>query len=74
MITQENKSVIFEMLYRYYILHEDLAGIDHFLAILRKEIAVIEAADLTALNPEQFPATLKSEWQKFLHFRQDDQS
>ena len=69
MITPENKLLIFDLLYRYYVLLEDLESIHQLIVTLRNELAVVEAEDVTALNPDQFPATLKSEWQHYLDCR-----
>ncbi|MGG5252481.1 hypothetical protein ACQYAD_02975 [Neobacillus sp. SM06] len=69
MITPENKLLLFDLLYRHYILHEDLDRIHQLIATLKKEMTTIEAEDVTALDPNQFPAKLKSEWQEYLDCR-----
>lgn len=74
MITQENKQLLFELLYRYYILHEDLVSIDEFIVTLRKEMTVVEAADLKVLDPAELPSQLKSEWQNYVNYRKKQQS
>lgn len=69
MFSSENRQLLFELLYQYYILNRSEEKLMAVIKALREELKIIEAADIMALNPKDFDKELFEDWQKYISYR-----
>lgn len=69
MIHPENKFLIFELMYKYVYEKESIEKVNQTIEKLKKDLETIEAADISALSPDDFSDELHKQWQEFLDYR-----
>ena len=70
MINPENKLVIFDLIYRYVYEEESAEKLNMTITKLKTELDTLEAADIAVMDPGEFTADLKTQWQEFLRYKE----
>jgi hypothetical protein len=69
MITTKNKQFLFDLLFNYVVLNNNVDKLNQHITFLQKELSIIEGVDIASIDPYQFSDELLTEWKAYLDYR-----